>query len=88
MALAAPTIVTLGYGGEYVDQRWLNRGSHRSVDALVKAIKDFAEVSNETAGPFQWTKTADEILASIARCAQRSTPMALRASTRTIGTGH
>jgi hypothetical protein len=41
--------------------------------ALVKAIKDFVDVSNEKPRPFQWVKTADEILASIARFAQRTT---------------
>jgi transposase len=55
-----------------LEQRQLKRGSHRSVVALVKAIRDFAEVSNEAARPFQWVKTADEILASIARFAQRT----------------
>ena len=55
-----------------LEQRQIKRGSHRSVVALVKAIKDFAEVSNENARPFQWVKTADEILASIARFAQRT----------------
>ena len=55
-----------------LEQRQLKRGSHRSVVALVKAINDFVEVSNEKARPFQWIKTADEILASIARFAQRT----------------
>lgn len=56
-----------------LEQRQIKRGSHRSVVALVKAIKDFVEVSNEKARPFQWVKTADAILASIARFAQRTT---------------
>jgi transposase len=55
-----------------LEQRQIKRGSHRSVVALVKAIKDFTEVSNENARPFQWVKNADEILASIARFAQRT----------------
>jgi transposase len=55
-----------------LEQRQIKRGSHRSVVALVKAIKEFVEVSNENARPFQWVKTADEILASIARFAQRT----------------
>jgi transposase len=56
-----------------LEQRQLKRGSHRSVVALVKAIKDFVEASNEKPRPFHWVKTADEILASIARFAQRTT---------------
>jgi transposase len=55
-----------------LEQRQIKRGSHRSVVALVKAIKDFTEVSNEKARPFKWVKTADEILASIARFAHRT----------------
>jgi len=55
-----------------LEQRQLKRGSHRSVVALVQAIRDFVEVSNENARPFQWVKTADEILASIARFARRT----------------
>jgi hypothetical protein len=42
------------------------------VVALVKAIRGFAEVSNEAARPFLWLKTGDEILASVARFAHRT----------------
>ncbi len=56
-----------------LEQRQLKRGSHRSVVALVKAIKDLVEVSNEKPRPFRWVRTADEILASMARFAQRTT---------------
>jgi transposase len=52
-----------------LEQRQLKRGSHRSVKALVAAIDEFVRVSNERSRPFQWVKTADEILASIARFA-------------------
>lgn len=55
-----------------LEQRQLKRGSHRSVLALVKAINEFVEVTNRNPRPFQWLKTADEILASIARFAQRT----------------
>ena len=55
-----------------LEQRQLKRGSHRSVLALVKAINEFVEVTNRNPRPFQWVKTADEILASIARFAQRT----------------
>ena len=50
----------------------LRRGTHRSVRALETAIRDFIEAHNTTGKPFAWTKTADEILASIARFAQRT----------------
>ena len=55
-----------------LEQRQIKRGSHRSVPALVNAIREFVEVSNENAKPFQWVKTADQILASIARFATRT----------------
>ena len=50
----------------------LRRGAHRSVAALKRAIQEFIEVTNEQPTPFVWTKSADEILASIARFAQRT----------------
>jgi transposase len=55
-----------------LEQRQIKRGSHRSVHALVKAINQFVAVTNDKPRPFQWVKTADEILASIARFAQRT----------------
>ncbi len=55
-----------------LEQRQLKRGSHRSRRELEQAIKDFIDVTNETPKPFVWTKTADAILASIARFAQRT----------------
>jgi len=50
----------------------LRRGAHRSVRALEAAIHEFIAAHNTTGKPFIWTKTADEILASIARFAQRT----------------
>jgi transposase len=50
----------------------LRRGVHRSVRALEGAIRAFITAHNEDGKPFVWTKTADEILASIARFAQRT----------------
>jgi transposase len=52
-----------------LEQRQLKRGSHRSVKQLVAAIREFIEVSNENSKPSRWVKTADEILAKIARFA-------------------
>lgn len=50
----------------------LRRGVQRSVRELVAAIREFIEVHNETGAPSVWVQTADEILASIARFAQRT----------------
>jgi len=50
----------------------LRRGVHRSVRELVAAIREFIDVHNRTGKPYVWVKTADEILASIARFAQRT----------------
>ena len=50
----------------------LRRGAHRSVAELERAIQGFLDVHNDAPKPFAWTKTADDILASIARFAQRT----------------
>ena len=50
----------------------LRRGAHRSVRELETAIREFIDAHHEDPKPFVWTKTADEILASIARFAQRT----------------
>ena len=39
---------------------------------LESAIREYIELHNEDPTPFVWTKSADEILASIARYAQRT----------------
>jgi transposase len=49
----------------------LRRGSHRSVRALNADIRDWIETWNDNPRPFVWTKTADEILDSIARYCKR-----------------
>jgi transposase len=53
-------------------QKQIKRGAHRSVRALETAIRDYLAVTNEAPRPFVWTKTADEILASVARYCQRT----------------
>jgi transposase len=50
----------------------IRRGVFRSVKELEAAIRDYIEVHNEAPKPFVWTKTADEILNSIARYAKRT----------------
>ena len=50
----------------------LRRGSHTSVHQLKTAIHDYLDAHNDEPKPFKWTKSADQILESIARCAQRT----------------
>lgn len=54
----------------------LRRGSHCSIRELQTAIYTFIEVSNEEPKPFVWTKSADDILASVARFCQRTLALA------------
>ena len=56
---------------EITNQR-IRRGVFRSVRELETAIREYIEAHNENPKPFIWTKTADQILASIARFAQRT----------------
>jgi transposase len=67
----------------------LRRGAHRSVAQLEAAIREFIDAHHADPKPFVWTKTADEILASIARFAQRTLDaQAAQLISRTTGTGH
>ena len=50
----------------------IRRGVFRSVKELESAIREYIDVHNENPTPFVWTKTADQILASIARYARRT----------------
>ena len=66
----------------------IRRGVFRSVKELETAIREYIDVHNEAPKPFVWTKTADQILDSIARYASRtltSHPPGL--ISRTTGTG-
>jgi transposase len=47
--------------------RQIRRGVHRSVVALKAAIAAFIQQHNDNPKPFRWTKSADDILASIER---------------------
>jgi transposase len=49
----------------------LRRGSHRSVRELNADIRAWIQTWNDNPRPFVWTKTADEILDSIARYCKR-----------------
>lgn len=49
----------------------IKRGSHHSVRELEAAIREFLDAHNDAPKPFKWIKTADEILAKVARfCAE------------------
>ena len=47
-------------------EKWIRRGTHRSTLALESAIKQWLDTWNAAPRPFVWTKTADEILATLA----------------------
>jgi transposase len=53
-------------------EKQLRRGVHRSTRELVTAIHQYLTVTNESPTPFARHKTADEILASLARFCQRT----------------
>jgi transposase len=53
-------------------QKQIRRGTHRSTQQLEKAIRMYLEIYNEDPKPFVWSKSADEILASIRRFCMRT----------------
>jgi transposase len=55
-----------------ITNKRIRRGVFRSVKELEAAIREYIGVYNENPKPFVWAKTADQILASIARFAQRT----------------
>ncbi len=50
----------------------IRRAAHKSVKRLKDAIKLYIEINNEDPKPLVWTKTADEILAAVARFCKRT----------------
>jgi transposase len=67
----------------------IRRGAYRSVAQLKAGIQEFIDAHQADPKPFAWTKSADEILASIARFAQRTADTrAAQAISRTTVTGH
>ena len=56
----------------YLTQDLLQRSDHRSVQALERDIRSWVEAWNENPKPFIWTKTAEQILESIARLLKRN----------------
>ena len=53
-----------------LSERWIKRASHRSTRELERDIRTFLRATNEHPKPFLWTKSADQILASIRRFCQ------------------
>jgi transposase len=49
----------------------LRRGTHRSIQALEKDIREWISTWNKDPKPFTWTKTADQILENLASYIQR-----------------
>jgi transposase len=73
-----------------ITNKRIRRGVFRSVKELEAAIREYIVVHNQDPKPFVWTRTADQILASIARFALRTNTAAQssRLISRTTGTGH
>ena len=55
----------------FLTDQMLRRGAHKSVQALEADIRAWVADWNEDPRPFIWTKTAEEILDSLARYCQR-----------------
>jgi transposase len=53
-------------------QNYIRRGTHRSTRQLEQAIRQYLELHNSNAKPFVWSKSADDILASIERFCLRT----------------
>jgi transposase/transcriptional regulator with XRE-family HTH domain len=57
----------------YVTTDLLQRSDHRSVQALEADLRNWIKAWNADPKPFVWTKTAEQILNSLARLLQRTT---------------
>lgn len=53
-------------------EKQIRRSTHRSTRELEQAIRAYVQHNNDLPKPFIWTKTADEILASVARFCKRT----------------
>lgn len=54
-----------------ITEKWIRRGTHRSVKELAQSINDWIDSWNENPRTYVWHKTADEILDSLAGYLQR-----------------
>jgi transposase len=59
-----------------ITERKIRRGIYRSVPALRADIMSLLDQHNADSAPFRWTKSADDILASIERFCLRNAPLA------------
>ena len=50
----------------------LRRGTHRSVQAVERAIRNYLDHHNQDPKPFKWTKSAEDIIASIDNIVKRT----------------
>jgi transposase len=57
----------------FVTADLLQRGDHRSVQALEADIRNWVRAWNDNPRPFMWTKSAEQILESLGRLLQRIT---------------
>ena len=55
-----------------LSEQQIKRGAHRSTAELEAAIHQYIEARNANPKPFRWTKSADDILASIERFCRRT----------------
>lgn len=55
-----------------LSEKQIKRGAHRSVKELIAAIENFINQQNANPKPLRWTKSADDILASIERFCRRT----------------
>ena len=70
-------------------EKQLKRGSHTSVAQLETAIREFVDTHNTDPRPFRWVKTAEEILANVARfCTETLKAHAKDNDTRTKDSPH
>ncbi len=71
-------------------EKQLRRGVHRSTRELEQAIRNYIDTVNADPRPFQWTKSADDILATIKRFCLRTLETAERQMkiTKTSESGH
>jgi transposase len=53
-------------------EKKIRRAAHKSVRRLEDDLKRYIEINNKNPKPFVWTKTADEILAAVARFCKRT----------------
>jgi transposase len=68
--------------------RQIRRGVHHSTQDLEAAIRAYIDTVNDDPKPFRWTKSADDILATIQRFCLRTIDTAQQQITLTSESGH